>query len=97
MRFCPEFRPAGGAVVFLETPRVSDAFASADARSAGQGPRSGAERLPLMRASTVASRIVAEPTTCTQVVSLRRTRRTLQTPCNTVRHGSASFVTVRHA
>ena len=27
-RPCPEFRPAGGAVVFSETPRVSDAFAS---------------------------------------------------------------------
>ena len=42
----PSFDPPE-ARSFVETPRVSDAFASAVARSAGQGPRSGADALAL--------------------------------------------------
>ena len=86
----------------METPRVSDAFASAVARSAGQGPRSGAERLPLMRASTAAfaqrkknARPVRGP--CAPHCRVQHPTNTLRARCNTVRYHASSFAIVRHA
>lgn len=90
---CPEFRPAGGAVVCEDAPRLRRLRVSRRAQRGSRAAKRRGTRLPLMRASTAAfaqRRKLCGPYTGRAHLTVGCG--TLQTPCA---HGATRCVIVR--